>query len=289
MRKAFLIMAYKDPDQLQRLVTTLSHEGFDFYLHIDDKIDIRHFQFLEKIPRVFLIQKRIKVRHAGSDFTEGVMNSIKEIIASGKNYDFITMMSGQDYPVRPAAEVYEYFESQPGKNFVYIEEQDSPWWDEAIVRIKKYDLVNMDFKGRYRLQPFVNLFMPNRKFPLPYTLYGGPNATWWTLTPACAQYVINFVEANAALKKFFYYTWGPDEFLFPTIILNSEFRDTVVNDLGYRYVDWSLGGGHPKILTSADLPAILKSGSYMARKFDINQDAQILDLLDKRSLVKKAI
>ena len=281
-------MAYKDPSQLQRLVTTLSHEAFDFYIHIDAKINLDDFLFLEDIPRVYLVQKRVKIRHAGSDFTEGVMNSVVEIMGMNRKYDFITMMSGQDYPTRPAEEIYTYFASRPGRNFIYVEEQDSLWWQEAIVRIKKYDLVNMDFRGRYKLQPLVNLVMPDRKFPLPYTMYGGPNATWWTLTPACARYVIDMVEANPALKKFFYYTWGPDEFLFPTLLMNSAFRDSVVNDLQYRYVDWSMGGGHPKILTTADLDAIRESGAYMARKFDIRKDSQILDLIDEYCFAKKA-
>jgi hypothetical protein len=183
--------------------------------------------------------------------------------------------------LRTADEVYDYFNKRKGKNFLYLESLISPWWHEAVKRIIKYDMVNHSFPGRYKLQWLINLILPKKKFPLPYILYGGPRAAWFTLTPACARYVIDFIEKDPRVRKFFYHTWGADEFIFPTIIMNSEFKKTVVIDNDFLYVDWSNGGASPKILTSADFNVLKKSSCYLARKFDIRQDETIFDLLDK--------
>ena len=48
--------------------------------------------------------------------------------------------------------------------------------------------------------------------------------------------------------------------------MNSPFADTRKEYL--HYIDWSEGGSSPKNLNVADLPAILKSGKFMARKID---------------------
>jgi hypothetical protein len=202
-----------------------------------------------------------------------------EILDSDIKYDYISVMSGQDYPIKPVDEIYSFLQQNKGRNYISYEDRDSPWWKEAITRITKYHFTNYDFKGRYRLQYLVNLVMPDRKFPLPYQLYGGPRAMCMTLTADCARYVLQFITSNRKLRKFSHLTWCPDEFLIPTIVMNSGYRGSVENNNLY-YIDWSRGGSHPKTLTVEDFDVLTKSDKFMARKFDMGEDVRILDLLD---------
>jgi hypothetical protein len=57
---AHIIMAYKDPSQIERLVK-MSHPGFDFYIHVDTKFDQSPFEYLQNIERVYLIKNRGKI------------------------------------------------------------------------------------------------------------------------------------------------------------------------------------------------------------------------------------
>lgn len=51
------------------------------------------------------------------------------------------------------------------------------------------------------------------------------------------------------MRKFFKYTLIPDEMYVLTIILNSKFRDSCVNDY-MRDIEWKGGNGtHPKVFT----------------------------------------
>lgn len=61
--------------------------------------------------------------------------------------------------------------------------------------------------------------------------------------------------------------------------MNSSFRDRVAPD-DLRYVDWTGGGDHPKVLTLRDLDALLASSKLFARKFDPTVDEVVLDRLD---------
>ncbi len=281
MRIAFIIMAHKNPSQMERLIKRLSHPQFDLFIHLDLKTDIEEYYPLAKIPGVRFIKNRIKVSWGSFSLTEAVLSSMKEIISNEQRYDFITLISGQDYMLKTAQEIYCYFDKRKGKNFLYLESLVSPWWIHGMKRIQKYDMVNFSFPGKYKVQLLANFFLPAKRFPLRYVLYGGPRAAWFTITPQCAQFLIHFINENRRVKNFFYYTWGADEFIFPTIIMNSEFKKSVVIDNDFLYVDWSQGGSNPKILTSDDFEALDKSCCYFARKFDSEVDANIFDLLDK--------
>lgn len=276
-------MAYKDPPQIERLVRKMSHPDFDFYIHVDTKFDIAPFTYLAQIDRVHLIRNRRKVRWAGYSFTQAVLRSVEEVLNSGKKYDYINTMSGQDYPIRPVEDFYSFIREQQGKNFFAIEEYGSDWWKHAERRVTDYHMTDFDFKGRYQLQFFINQMMPKRKFPFGYTLYGSNRATWWTITRECADYLIGFMKKNPKVRRFAKFTWAPDEFLVPTLIMNSPLRETVVPE-NYRYFDWSLGGSNPKILTVADYEALAASDCFFARKFDIKVDTAILDMIDSRLL-----
>lgn len=282
MRIACIIMAHKEPQQIERLINKFKQYPFDFYIHLDKKTRQEPFEYLLKIPNVQFIKSRIGVRWASYNFLNAELQSFREILETGIPYEFISLMSGQDYPIKPVSFLYEFLKNNPGKNFISYEE-DGVWWGHAITRINKYHFTNYSFSGRYLVQFFLNALSPRRKFPLPYKLYGGPRAMCMTLSKDCVSYITDFIESNIKLRRFIRFTWGPDEFVIPTLIMNSDFKQTVVNN-NFYYIDWSDGGASPKTLTNSDFRILKSSGKFMARKFDLKSDPEILDLLDKQMM-----
>lgn len=279
MRIACIIMAHRDPLQIERLINKFSPLPFDFFIHLDKKVNENSFLYLANLPRVYFIEKRIRVRWASYSFLTAVLQSFREVLSSSNKYDFISIMSGQDYPIKPVDAIYNLLESNKGKNFICFEESNE-WWSHAITRINQYHFTNFDFRGRYRIQFFLNFLLPNRKFPLPYMLYGGSRAMCMTIGSDCAEYILNFIESDKKLRRFIWFTWGPDEFVIPTLIMNSKFSQSVVNN-NFYYIDWSKGGANPKTLTVEDFSVLSTSDKMLARKFDLQQDPVILDMLDK--------
>lgn len=103
------------------------------------------------------------------------------------------------------------------------------------------------------------------------------------LSPEAAMYVVDTVEADKKLMYFFSLTWGSDEFVFQTMLMNSTFKDKVINN-NYRYIDWSGGGANPKVFGIEDAEAITNSKLFFARKFDLKNKPEILDYIDEHLL-----
>ena len=280
MRVACIIMAHKEPQQIERYIKKFEGFPFDFYIHLDKKINRESFDYLSRTPQVYFIRKRIPVKWASYTFFNAEIQSFREVLSSGITYDFISLMSGQDYPIKPVSDIFQFLEKKTDNNFISFED-DGAWWSHAISRINKYHFTNFGFRGRYWVQRLLNNLLPVRKFPLPYTLYGGPRAMCMTISKECAAYIVDFIESNKRLRRYLRFTWGSDEFVIPTLIMNSKFRETVINDNLY-YIDWSKGGVSPKTLTTEDYDLLLASEKMFARKFDIKVDSEILDLLDER-------
>jgi hypothetical protein len=129
MRIAHIIMAHKNPNQLKRLVERLNHPNFDVYIHIDKKALIDDFQQISTLNQVWLLKDRIDCNWGGNSLLTGILRALKEVTESGKNYDFINLISAQDYPLVPTEDMYNYFYKNLGTNFLSFEEsKDSEWW-----------------------------------------------------------------------------------------------------------------------------------------------------------------
>ena len=283
MKFAILIVTYSSPKQTLRLINSLNNGDFDFYIHVDKKIDLETHRDLFNVPNVYFIKNRIDIKWAGYTTVEAALSGIRQIAASGIKYDFVNLITGQDYAIKSASYIADFLKQNIGKEFILYKDFDTEW-QEAKGRVDQYHFTDHTFKGRYALQKAVNWVAPKRKFPLDAKLVG--KETFWTLSLECAVYVTNVIDSNPKLSRFLRYTWGSDEFIFQTIIMSSPFQNRVVNK-NYRYINWPerdglpAAGDRPNVFVTTDFDKIMASDCLFGRKFDIGKDENILDLLDK--------
>lgn len=280
MRIAHLILTYTNPKQTERMIKMMYHENFDFYIHVDKKFDINPHLFLEALPNVYFINNRVDVKWAGFSTVLATFQCIKEIVGTGIPYQFINFLSGQDYPLKSPTRIYDFFRENVGKEFLSYRDFKNDW-KEGLIRMENYFLSSYNFPGKHRLEHLINKIMPTRK--LPYNLHPYGKSMFWMLSPEVAMYVVNKVENDKKLRQFFSFSWASDEFVFQTMILNSRYKDRVVNN-NYRYIDWSAGGANPKVLDETDFEKLEKTEMLFARKFDMMNSPKILDLIDKHIL-----
>jgi hypothetical protein len=122
--------------------------------------------------------------------------------------------------------------------------------------------------------------MIDRVLPGGYEYYGGSAAV--ILARNGVSYLNAFVASplGRRLIRHLKRARHPDEIFFQTVFMNSDLRDTVVND-ELRYVDWAPPVGlPPKILGMEDYERMRASGKLFARKFSVAYDAAVLDALD---------
>lgn len=278
MRIAHLILTHKNPAQLERLIGALSHPAFDCYIHVDKKTDITPFRYLAEKENVYFLADRAPIYWAGYGTISATLKGFRTIL-DNPAYDYINVISAQDFPLTSAENIYRHLCDHEGAEFITCE-NITDQWPAAAHRVHKYHLINWRIPGKHRLERLVNRLMGPRKFPLEdFTVVGRSN--WFTITREAAAYVLAFLKQHPEVDRFFWYSWGADELIFATILYNSHFRDKIRDCL--IYVDWrGQTEGHPRILLTKDLPDMLASGKLFARKLDMNVDAELFGLLEKR-------
>ena len=175
-----------------------------------------------------------------------------------------------------------------GKEFFeFFEMPAKVWKNGGMDRILYYNLYDViDAKGangRF-IKKFINFqkkYNIKRKIKDDFPkLYGG--STWWTLSFDCCQYVLNYIDKNPSFLKRFKHTFCAEEIFFQTIILNSPFKEKVVND-NQRLILWETRNGNcPANLDESDLNEIISSDKLFARRFEYPVSAILIKTLKEK-------
>jgi hypothetical protein len=78
------------------------------------------------------------------------------------------------------------------------------------------------------------------------------------------------VDRNPKMKRFFKFSWAPDEFLFQTILLNSPFANQVINENCHYYKHPPQTPSPKTFLPWKIMMISLASDRLYARKFDMS-------------------
>jgi len=297
VRILYLLIVYKNVEQVIRLVRRLNGPNIKFLIHVDRRTDD---SFVERLRAAvsdhadceFL--PRIPVRWGGWGLAQVTLNAVRQVVERSIPGDFLVYMSGQDYPLKANREITAFFAANRGRQFMEVFSMPYAHWP-GRGGMNRIDVYHFHFRRWHWVYPpygdqeSLPLVMERLKKVLPFTSrrlphgykpYGGSAAV--ILARNAIEYIAEFTESAVGreIVRFFRMTRHPDEIFFQTVIMNSALRDTVVND-ELRYVDWSGGGAHPAILTRKDFDRLVDSGKLFARKFDTTVDAEILDMLDE--------
>ena len=96
MKQVFLIHAHKDLQQLNALVDQLCDEDFLIYVNVDRKsaLDVRRLH-----PAAVLVRKRIDIYWGDFSQVQATLDSLTQIDAEVPDFDKVTFLSAQDYPL----------------------------------------------------------------------------------------------------------------------------------------------------------------------------------------------
>jgi hypothetical protein len=279
---AYIVSAYKLHDQLARLVARLSTERTRFFIHVDRKTDEVTYRkmtrSLEPLANVRFLERH-RCDYGGFGHVRATLKGIDAVVREGWPFDYAILLTGQDYPIKSNEQIDDFFARNHGRSYMtHFPLPTREWEGGGLDRISAWHVRIRDrhFRVGGGARAGIARTLPGGLRP-----FGGSG--YWCLSDECARYVHEFVGRHPAYTRFFRFVDVPDEIFFQTIVLNSAFRDKVVND-DLRYVEWrdpAVAGG-PAVLGERDYPKLARSDKLFARKFDVSQDAVILDLLDQK-------
>jgi hypothetical protein len=295
---AYFIASHTNPEQVARLVRRVRRDSPAslVLIHHDESQSHLGAERFAGDPNVLVIRDAVAVEWGQFSQVELVLRGIDALLADGRDFDWLVLLSGQDYPIRPIAE-FEADLARLGDGAIAYEEQTTlldryvlSWY--RLPRRLENRITNALFSrlSRFNARQSFLRFVSGRvgcrigvrtgRSPFSTALRPYKGTTWWTLSRRCIDYVRAYVRDNPGFVDWYRRrTLMPDESFFQTILFNAGiFR--LRNDDG-RFVRWEPPEApSPVTLRTVDLDAVLTSGKYFGRKFDDRIDANVLDRLD---------
>jgi hypothetical protein len=300
----FLIQSHKDPEQLARLVRTLRKgcpESVVLVSHDFRAMPLSHAA-LGGDSNVQIIQG--KGGRGDFDIVDGYLAAVRWLRDNKVQYTWLTNLSGQDYPVSSLAGFAEELSAAPHDGFLHHstalaqdprDGHDRYYFqytklknslsvtERAMLRLPRIALER--FSSTFRINTSYGLMLGRRADPAPFNAefrcYAG--SYWHTIRRRCAEYLLDFADAEPGLVAYLRRVLVPDECFVQTVLANNP-RFRFVND-NRRYFDMrGARHGHPKVMTEDDLPKFLGGRYVFARKFERSNGTKLLDRLDQYAL-----
>lgn len=305
MKVCYLLQTHKNPEQIYRLVKLIKRSSPNSQVIVShdnkSKLDLETFEDLQGV-QIFI--NKADGERGGFSIVQGYLDIVDWLFQQNIEFDWLINITGQDYPLQSISKIEEYLAETQHDGFLEyfkVFSDESHWsiregysryfykyhlltnqlpvWQKELLRPLK--LVNY-------LQPFFRINFAygvriahriNPPFNEDFICYGG--SFYCTLSRKCVQYIYDFCKSKSKILEYYKGVSNSDESFLQTVLVNNP-TFNLCND-SKRYFDFSkTRHGHPRILTTDDYPALIQTNAHFARKFDIDIDSTILDLIDKR-------
>jgi Core-2/I-Branching enzyme len=293
----FILLTHAKPLQIYRLINKLNNM-FNYPMivchHDFSKSDLS----VDNLPKnVLLVHPHLQTKWAGFALVEATVKALRLMYQSPSAPDWVVLLSETDYPIKTSKQIldelgssqydaYIQHERITYKTYRYDTRKSILWQKNSYQRyctksfyfhyLKKYCAqLNLEIRLEHPL--LTKAFVP---FSNKLACFSG--SQWFCANRKAAEYIIDFHSKTNAITLHYRKLKYADESYFQTILANASHL-RLQNDRR-RYIDWSDGDSHPKTLLTEDLPNLLASSAYFARKFDIDIDSDIIDELDRITL-----
>lgn len=291
-RHAYLIIAHRVDYTLKTLLTLIDDSRNDIFLHMDKKnrsFSDRDLDGLVSKGNLYILKKRIAVGWGTFEMVKCEMVLLEEATKKG-HYEYYHYLSGADLPLKNQDYIHEYFDAHRGMEFVGYGTDA----DEFQYRVQCYHffmsvvgrgLCREGIKGKITAWYHKAL---NRQKRRNFQRYKGryfyKGSQWVSVTDKLAR---DLVAHKKEIYSTYRFTSCTDEMFIQTFVReHDEYYQHIwqlnklgASDEGARYIDWERG--NPYVWKTEDYDLLRNSKRLFARKFDCDNDANIIDLVSE--------
>lgn len=297
---AYFIMVHRYPDQFKKLFKAIYDTKNYYLIHIDKGSSKQFYQetqdFLLDYPNTHILKSQ-NIVWGGYSMVDAELKGIKTLLGISAVWDHYINLSGQDFPLKSQSFIMDYLNQNKGKNFLLVSDQAKKR-PNTLNRIKNYFVESkLGFIGK----------PVKRKFLSKTTPYIG--GQWKILSRECCEFISTSPQVSK-FKKYYRNTLIPDESFFQTVLMNTDYTGTIINN-DKRAIIWVpditaklkfkrftdnetkalVASGkiklRPKVFTINDLTYLKLSTALFARKFDELIDSAIMQSLESGFIVSK--
>ncbi len=317
-KQLFMIMCHKNVKQVLRLAEKCITEESDVIIHADSYMADAEFALLEdashKNSQLYLAKNRL---HGELDKRSLIDIAIEMIRSASEieqykdvHYRYYCLMSGQDYPLKPLSYINEELRKSYPEPYIDCSAYNKKKW-----MYKKFRWSPFTNKFRVKVD---NLFQKNKRNPIRVAavaallvltklthfiqpsyyhllkkkgvgVYAG--SAWWILPDKAISYIGKEYEKGGQIVEWILQSITPEESFFQIMAMRSPIADMIQmkpdGSSAQRYKTWSYffdddkpPVAHPYTFTIKQYDKLIRSDKWFARKFDINEDVEIMNRLD---------
>ncbi|XP_067162646.1 xylosyltransferase 1 [Apteryx mantelli] len=288
VRIAFVLVVHgRASRQLQRMFKAIYHKDHFYYIHVDKRSNYLHrqvLQFANQYPNVRVTSWRMATIWGGASLLSTYLQSMRDLMEMNDwPWDFFINLSAADYPIRTNDQLVAFLSRYRDMNFLKSHGRDNARF------IRKQGL------DRLFLECDTHMWrLGDRRIPEGITVDGGSD--WFLLNRKFVEYItFSNDDLVTKMKRFYSYTLLPAESFFHTVLENSPYCDSMVDNnlritnwnrkLGckcqYKHiVDWC--GCSPNDFKPADFHRFQQTArpTFFARKFEAVVNQEIIGQLD---------
>lgn len=213
--------------------------------------------------------------------------TLEQATATGA-FQYYVLLSGADYPLRPAREIRDHLFSRPYRQHINrINALESP---EAYLKLLRHYQFRDAWLPFTRPDKVVRKLATMLAYPFPHRMpdiIPCVGSQWWALTDDCVRFILKFADQHPELERFYRHTWAPDEHFFQTIVHNSHFVEEASPLIPYQGRGmWRMANLHlihpslSKTYTLEDFEEVVNSDRFFVRKVSTSQSSALLDKID---------
>lgn len=270
---AYLILAHRYPNQFKRLFKAIYHPANHYMVHVDKRsggeLQMEIQNFLKDYPNTYMLKSE-KALWGGYSLVDAELRGIEELLKINLKWEFFINLSAQDFPLKSQTDIQGFLGHHKGKDFLKVADQGRAR-PNTMHRVEEYYTESDD--------EVINEPALKRPFLKDATPYIGNQ--WMILSRKFCEFVSRSPEVDR-FKEFYRHTLIADEGFFQTVIMNTSYRASIVND-DKRAIDWIPMGTiklRPRDFTAQDASVLMASQDLFARKFDETVDDEILGILE---------
>jgi Core-2/I-Branching enzyme len=282
----FLLLTHRSPEQVKRLVGVVAPCPVLVHLdaHAGRQVWAEFQELAEECGQLDLVE-RTATGWGSWGLVQATLNGLER--ALDLDCTHIVKMTGQDYPIRPIEEIAAFCKQSPATSWIPHDEIPVSFLGEKDGGVARTKHWHMAVRGHAVSVPM------NRRPPEGITPFYGQAQL--VMSMPLARWLVAEVRRRPELVRFFRRTWMPNELFIPSLAMTSPMAADVSGS-NLWFTDWSAGGSHPKVFGREDIDELMAAAlghagdlpggktKFFARKFDLQVDTDVLNLIDERLL-----
>lgn len=288
--QAILILAHCNIPQVCELAKRLNG-SFYVYIHVDKKhLLTDEEKEMLALPNVEYFQA-VSVNWGSWSIGEAAYQLFQRALKNPE-IEYFHLISGQDWPLLPQEKIRDFF---AGNDKIYMryapakgtKKTGEPllWWQKFYFNydtVKRRTLFGKIYHRVILALQFLLGVNKFKRYGMDLEIFQGAN--WLDIPREPLEYTVRYWDTHENVRNVFKTGFCPDEFWVQTILVNSDYRQKIVNR-ELRYVLWEKQhGSFPAILDLSNLEEIQKSDAFFMRKVTFEHSKELLDRIDKRLL-----